>query len=148
MVSRSYTGQHGGGTCLTFLIHELPGRPSSRAKAQVTREVAARTATAQNIKRTSRRAVRPVANPLEARASWKTSIKVNPVSGVRAFWMLPMQNRTVTSIPKPSTPLINTLAIKALGTAVLACRTSSLMWIAPSAPVCSFSLLRQGRPLL
>jgi hypothetical protein len=79
------------------------------------------------MKRTSKSAVKPVANPLEPRASWKTSMNVNPVEGVRAFGMLPMQNKTVTSMPKPRRPLMKTEAIKALGTATLACWTSSLM---------------------
>src|SRR5256885_2462493 len=48
--------------------------------------------------------------------------------------MLPMQNKIATSMPNPRRPLMKTEAIKALGTATRAWRTSSLMWIAPSAP--------------
>ena len=119
---------------LTFLIQEDPGSPSSLANAQVTLDAAARTATAQKMNSTSSKAVKPVAKALESRACVKTSINVKPVDGSRAFGMLPMRNKTATSIPKPRTPLMHTLAIKAFGTAVRAFLTSSDMWIAPSAP--------------
>ena len=121
---------------LTFLIQEDPGSPSSLANAQVTLEVAATTATAQKMNNISTKAVKPVAKPLESSPCVKTSINVKPVAGSRAFGMLPMRNKTATSMPKPRTPLMHTLAIKAFWTTVRAFLTSSDMWIAPSAPAC------------
>ena len=121
---------------LTFLIQEEPGSPSSLANAQVTLDAAARQDTAQKMNSTSIKAVKPVAKPLEFSACVNTSMNAKPVAGSRAFGMLPMQNKTATSKPKPRMPLMNILAIKALGTAVRAFLTSSDMWIAPSAPAC------------
>ena len=121
---------------LTFLIQEDPGSPLSLANAQVTLDAAARQDTAQKMNSTSIKAVKPVAKPLEFSACVNTSMNVKPVAGSRAFGMLPMRNKTATSMPKPRTPLMKILTIKAFGTAVRAFLTSSDMWIAPSAPAC------------
>jgi len=58
-----------------------------------------------------------------------------PVGVDSAFSMSPMQKRIATSIEKPMTPFKAIEATREWGTTVDAFLISSLMWIAPSAPM-------------
>ena len=56
---------------IPFLIQCDPGIPLSRAKAQVTRDVDASTATQAKMNMATRREVKPVAKPLSSRTNTK-----------------------------------------------------------------------------
>jgi hypothetical protein len=56
---------------LPFFIQPDPGSPLSRAKAQVTLDVDARTATAAKINMATSKVVNPVANPLSSSTNTK-----------------------------------------------------------------------------